>query len=224
MIKFNSMHEWKDYCFNANGKYLKNGHFRKWISKKEIDIINLSDLREGSIRHIRLGIGDAIKLLGLHFKVRCGKATGRKLSGFISKNSAVSSSKLLKMIMKSRKQNNNENANVLIVSRPVESLGSVIEDGEALTFVSEGATIFAFSRSRKYPGRFLRRRARHEALHLLGLNFHHEDTKIRGWPGKSPCNMEYNAPVKKVCRKCKGALQSFWKGIEYATKQKFITG
>lgn len=223
MIKFNSIHEWKDYCFNAHGQYLKNRHFMKWISKKEIGIFNLSGLGKSSIRCMRLGIEDAIKLAGLHFKVRYGKAPNKFFS-FISKNSAIDSSKILKMIVKSRKRNNKENASVFILSKPVASSGSVIQDGEALTFVPEGVTILSFDMLKKYPGSFLRRRARHEALHLLGLNFHHEDTKITGYGGKAKCNMEYNAPVKNVCGKCKGALQSFWKGIEYATKQKFITG
>ena len=220
ITKFNSIKEWKNYCLNTHSLYLKNQHFKKWINKKEVYILNLSDLTNQNVKYIKSGVEDAINLVKLHFKVKYGNDNSVKK--IINLKEEVNSNELLKMIIEKRRENHKENADIFIFNKPVKSTDTLIKDGEALTYVSEGVMIFTFDKLKKYSGNFLRRRAKHEALHLLGINFHHEDTEVRGYKGSSHCNMQYNAPVKRLCRKCKDALVSFWKGIEYATKQQFV--
>ena len=216
ITKFNSIKEWKNYCFNTHSLYLKNKHFRKWINGKEILIFNLSNLRKNDIKNIKLGIEDAIKLGKLHFKIRYGSYG--KFGKFIKINKEkINSNKLLKMIIKGRKEDGKEHADIFIVNNPLQSQNNVIRDGEALTYVPEGVIIFTFDAFRKYPYKFLRRRAKHEALHMLGLNAHHEDTKVKGYNYDVACIMKYNAPTMNVCGKCKDALLYFWKGIKYTT-------
>ena len=217
ITNFNSIQEWKDYCFSNHSLYLKNRHFRKWIGKKEICIFNFSNLSKNGLRCIKLGIEDAIKIAKLHFKIRYGDHA--KLGEIIKINhEKINSVKLLKMIIKKRKEGGEEHANVCILKNQIVSADVVIRDGEALTFVSEGVILFTFDAFKTYSSKFLRRRAKHEALHMLGLNIHHEDTKVIGYKD-AMCIMKYNAPTIHICEKCKDALKSFWSGIKYATEK-----
>ncbi|MBI2656290.1 hypothetical protein HYX03_00950 [Candidatus Woesearchaeota archaeon] len=170
---------------------------------------------------MKFGMEDAIKSARLHFKVTFGD--GNSVKDILNlTDEKINSKKLLKMAIEKRKKNHKEQANVFIFNNPIKSPSAVIKDGEALTYVSEGITIFSFDAFKKYPCNFLRRRAKHEVLHMLGLNTHHEDTKVRGYNNEVPCVMKYNAPVMNACGKCKDALACFWKGIEYATKKQFV--
>lgn len=223
IINFKSIKEWKDYCFKTHSSYLKNVHFRKWINKKEIFIFNFSNLGKEKIKHIKSGIEDAIKAARLHFNISY-RNDGNAQKIINSKNKRINSAKLLKMIIKQRKEDKAENAYILIFNNPIKSSDAIIHDGGALTYVSEGVTLFTFSALKKYPNNFLRCRAKHEAIHLLGLNSHHEDTKVKGYDYGAYCVMRYNAPTMDLCRKCKDALTYFWKGMEYATKRQFIKG
>ena len=219
MIVFNSIKEWKDYCFNTHILYLKNLHFRKWINKKEIYIFNFSNLKTNDIKYIKSGLEDTIKLAKLHFKVFYGDIDNFKKI-INSGNKKINSAKLLKTVIEERNENHKEHANIFVFNKPIKSQDYVIKDGEALTYVSEGITIFSFDAFKDYPPGFLMRRGKHEALHLLGLNSHHEDTKVKGYEHNVSCNMNYDAPTQYLCRKCKDALVYFWKGVKNATENK----
>ena len=221
MIRFNSINELKKYCFNTHSSYLKNNHFRKWINNKEIHIFNFSNLRKEDIKHIKSGIEDAIAIVRLHFKVYFNNESSiKKFSNLTDEK--IDSRKLLKMVIEERKKSHKEHSDAFIFNNPIKSTNAVLRDGESLTYVPQGVMIFTFDAFKKYPHDFLSRRAKHEALHLLGLNFHHEGTKIEGYDNNILCNMNYNAPTQHLCRKCKDAIVYFWKGIEYATTKQFI--
>ena len=219
ITKFNSIKEWKNCCFNTHNIYIKNSHFKKWIHTKNIHLFNLSNLARTDVNYIKFGIEDAIKTARLNFRINYPKSKNLK-KNTISKNKIISSIELLKMVIEKRKEN--QNANILIFNNPIKSLNATIKDGEALTYVSEGVMVFTFDTSSKYSHNFLRRRAKHEALHLLGLNSHHEDIKVSDYKYNTLCNMNYNAPTMHLCEKCKTALISFWKVIEHATGKQFV--
>ncbi len=220
MMKFNSIGGWRNYCFNTHTLYLNNEHFRKWINEKDIGIFNLSHLANKDIKHLRLGIEDAIRTVMLHFKIYYNYDNAvKKIVG--PANKKISSSKLLKIIIQKRKYDKREHADIFILNNPIKSTGAIIKDGEALTYVPEGVMIFSIDALKKYPHDFLRRRGKHEALHLLGLNSHHNDTRVEGYDC-THCVMQYNAPTSRLCRKCKDGLVYFWKGVEFATKRKLI--
>ena len=221
ITKFKSVKEWKNYCFSANSSYFKNPHFRKWINKKDIYIFNFSNIRKGHIQSIKLGIQDAIKMVGLHFKIHYSNDyTIKKVINLT--NEKIYSNELLKMVIKERKKNHKDHAYIFIFNKQIESREDVIRDGEALTYVSEGVMILTFDVFKSYPHSFLRRRAKHEAIHLLGLNSHHENTSVKGYANGANCVMRYNAPTMNLCKKCKDAIVSFWNGIKYATKKQYI--
>ena len=221
LTEFKSMKEWKNYCFSTHRKYLNNVYFTKWIKEKIIYIFNHSNLRNENIKQVKRGIEKAIALIGLHFKLKCPNYKFYNLSLTVE-NGNIIGDKMLKMVASTRKRNNNCYASIFVVDKPIKSPDAVLNYGEALTYVSEGITIFTFDPFNKYSLKFLRDRAMHETFHLLGLNVHHEGTKIQGYQQSVSCNMENNAPSGYLCRKCKDGLQSFWKGIEYATKKQFI--
>lgn len=215
--KFGSIKEWKDYCFNTHVLYLKNPHFNKWIKEKNISIFNLSALLKKDEDCIRAGVEDAIRVAQLQFRIHLeNDYTIRKAAN--PPNGIINSADILKMAFKRRKENKKDSAYIFIFCKPIKSPGALIQDGEALTYVSEGIIMLTFNASRKYPRSFLRRRAKHEALHMLGLNTHHEATKVKGYKHDASCVMEYNAPAINICAKCSDALQSFWEGIKYAAK------
>ncbi len=216
MDKFSSIKEWKDYCFNTHSLYLKSPHFKKWIGKKEIYIFDSSNLKKEQVQCIKFGLQDAVRIAKLHFKIKVFEKYALKAD---FSTPIINSSKILKKVIKERKKSHKDNASVFIFSKPIKSQDSIIKDGEALTYVSEGAIFFTFEPSIDYPCSFLRRRAKHEALHLLGLNAHHEDTRVKGYGygRKHSCIMEYNAPTIRLCKKCEDAIKSFWDGIRQAT-------
>ena len=246
ITNFNSIKEWKSYCFNAHSLYLKNKHFKKWINERDVYIFNFSSLKKGDIKYIKSGLEDAIKLARLHFKVFYGsinslkkiinlkdkKINSNKLSKtthqrwvvfeharkFLQNQYVIKSSDILKMTLKKRKESHKEQANIFIFKNPIKSSNAIIKDGEALTYVSEGIVIFTFEAFKKYSHNFLRCRAKHEALHLLGLNSHHEDIKVKGYKYNTLCNMNYNAPTQNLCKKCKDGLLSFWEGVKDVNK------
>ena len=221
MFHFNSVREWKDYCFKSHKLYLKNKHFKNWINEKEIAIFNLSNMGNKDIKHIRLGVEDAIRTARLHFRLYYGNGSAfRKIIG--SQNKKIDSRKLLRMVIEKRRHDKTEQAGIIVINNPIKSSNVVIKDGEALTYVPEGVMIFSFDALKKYPRNFLKRRAKHEALHLLGLNSHHEDTIVEGYNYGSHCTMEYNAPTGRLCGKCRDALVNFWKGLQNATKKHLI--
>ena len=219
IASFNSIKEWKDYCFNTHNLYIKNKHFKKWINERDVYIFNFSSLKKGDIKYIKSGLEDAIKLARLHFKVFYGSINSfKKIINL--KDKKINSNKLLKMVVEERKENHKEQANIFIFKNPIKSPNAIIKDGEALTYIPEGIMIFTFEALKRYSHNFLRRRAKHEALHLLGLNSHHEDIKVKGYKYTTQCNMEYNAPTQHLCMKCKDGLSSFWEGIKNATENK----
>ena len=214
--QFDSVKEWRAYCFKTHRAYIKNPHFRKWVKQKEIDIFDFSKLKKRDIQYIKIGMNDAIKSAKLHFKVH--EIRDKKFHLDWTKNDILISDEILKMAIKKRKNHQKQNANVYLFNHALKTQDAIIKDGEALTYVSEGVMMFSFDSNISYASSFFRRRAKHEALHLLGLNFHHEDIEVKGYKNV-PCVMSYNAPTQNLCRKCKDALLYFWKGIKHATEK-----
>ena len=179
-----------------------------------ISIFNLGRLPKKDLKQIKSGFEDAIRTAHLKFKVHLDDNSDKKFMN--STTRIIRSAEILKMAIKKRKENKKENAFIFIFDKPIKSRDEVIHYGEALTYVSEGVALFAFNPLKNYSSNFLRRRAKHEGIHLLGLNVHHEDTKVKGYRNEESCVMEYNAPVINICEKCSDALNSFWKGIKNA--------
>ena len=58
---------------------------------------------------------------------------------------------------------------------------------------------------------FLSRLGRHEGTHLLGLNMHHDESRVRGYTEPPDCNMYWRCSGTDTCDKCMDALKSYWK-------------
>ena len=215
---FSSAQDWKKYCFGMPGKYFKIIHFKNWTASKKIHIINFSNLKESKLKCIEYGIKEAIGLTGLKFEIIRikNKKDYKKFVDACVDGGKISSKKLLKGAIKKRKYGGVDCADIFILNYPIYSNGVIIRDGEALSFVPEGVSMFTFDSKINYPNSFLKKRAKHESLHLLGLNAHHEDTKVKGYKQDVLCNMLYNAPSEFLCAKCKNAIVSFWRGVENA--------
>ena len=213
MMKFSSISEWKEYCFSNHKAYLKNKYFMGWISHKKVDIFDSSSLKKDEVRKIKKSIANALKLCSKGFSVRLSRKTNMN---FAIKNGCIDGTKVLKTVKSSRR--GKYSASIFLASQKPKSGKIILKFGDALTYVSEGVTIFTFDPYVKYPKKFFNGVIAHEIYHLLGLNSHHFDTKVKGY-GKLPeCIMEYNAPSERLCRKCKDGLLSFWEGIRHATK------
>jgi hypothetical protein len=213
MISFNSITEWKDYCYKTHKSYLKNEYFRQWLREKKIDIFDCSKLKKKDIELITMAIKNALKLCGRGFEIRLNK--GLNLD-FAMRDGYINGAKILKMAKSSRKKSKSCNASIFLVDKRVKSETSLLKFGDALTYVSDGLIIFTFDPKVRYPRRFFKDAIAHEVYHLLGLNTHHYDAEVEGYGKLSRCIMEYNAPSGILCQKCKDGLLSFWEGITNA--------
>ncbi|MBI3035698.1 hypothetical protein HYY71_05240 [Candidatus Woesearchaeota archaeon] len=211
VTKFNSIREWKDYCHDTHKSYLKNEYFTRWIEEKKIDVFDCSKLEKKEIGMITMAIENALKLCSRSFKIRLNK--GLDLDFAIS-GGCINGAKILNMAKKMR--NGSCSASVFLANKRAKSGKKILEFGDALTYVSDGVTIFTFDPNIKYPKRFFKEVIAHEVFHLLGLNMHHYDTKVNGYVKLPKCIMEYNAPAEHLCPKCKDGLLSFWEGMKNA--------
>ena len=209
MMRFNSKEGWKNYCYNTHKSYLKNEYFRRWIKEKTVDVFNCSKLKKNDIKLITMAIGNVLKLCGRGFKIRLNE--GINLD-FAIRDGHINGAKILEKVKKSR-SGKRCSATIFLVNKIAKSGKNVFKFGDALTYVSDGITIFTFNPSVKYPNGFFKTAVAHEMYHLLGLNVHHEDTEVSGY-AKVKCIMEYNAPTEFLCQKCKDGLLSFWEGVK----------
>ena len=217
IAKFNSIKEWKNYCFNNHKAYLKNKYFRCWIKEKRIDIFNYTTLEKSNLQNIKKSIENALRLCNGNFKVKMFTHKPNELD-FAIKNNILIGKDMLKMVKKSRKNGKICSASIFLVNKRVQSGNVLLEFGDALTYVSDGITIFTFDPSIKYNMRFFKDEVAHEIYHLMGLNIHHFDTEVQGYGKFSKCLMEYNAPSGRLCNKCMDGLLSFWEGVKYASR------
>ena len=215
MIRFDSISDWKSYCFNTHKSYIKNKYFSCWIKKKRIDIFNYASLGNEELNNIKISVENALNVCESNFKIQLFKRRFHGLD-FAVKKEILIGSRILNMVKKSRKRDKSCNACIFLVNKRIKSDAALLEFGDALTYVSDGITVFTFDPSIKYPMRFFKDEVAHEIYHLLGLNVHHEDTKVGGYKNLASCNMECNAPSEVLCRKCKDGLLSFWEGIRHA--------
>lgn len=218
MMRFNSISEWKNYCFNTHKTYLKNRYFSCWTREKKVDIFNYTALGKSALQNIKKSVESALRLCKGSSKVMMFTRKSNELD-FAIKNNSLIGNGIIKMVKKSRKEGKSCRACIFLVNKRVAGK-ELLKFGEAFTYVSDGITIFTFNPSIKYSKRFFKDEVKHEVFHLLGLNAHHENTEVEGYESLASCNMEYNAPSEILCRKCKDGLNSFWDGVKYATKNK----
>ncbi|MBI2658370.1 hypothetical protein HYX08_06795 [Candidatus Woesearchaeota archaeon] len=213
-MRFKSISEWKNYCFNTHKAYLKNRYFSCWIKQKKVDIFNYTSLEKGALQDIKKSVEGALRLCKGSSKVTMLTRNPSELN-FAVKNSILIGKDIMKMVKKSRKKDKSCSARIFLANKRAAGNG-LLRFGDALTYVSDGMTIFTFDPSVKYPKRFFRDEVKHEIYHLLGLNAYHEDTEVKGYGKLSKCNMEYNAPSEILCQKCRDGLMSFWEGVKNA--------
>ena len=214
MMRFSSVSEWKNYCFNTHKAYLKNKYFSCWIKQKKVDIFNYTTLEKGALQNIKKSVEGALRLCKSSSKVMMFTRKPSELD-FAVKNSILIGKDIVKMVKKSRKEGKSCRSCIFLANKKAAGK-ELLSFGDALTYVSDGIAIFTFNPSVKYPKRFFRDEVKHEVYHLLGLNAHHEDTEVEGYGKLSKCNMEYNAPSEILCQKCRDGLLSFWEGIKNA--------
>lgn len=210
MMEFGSKEEWKNYCFNTHKIYLKNKYFMGWLRQKKVDVFDCSELGKDKAGMVKKTIENVLRTYSKGFIVQLK----RNNLNFATKNGFIDGTKVLKMVKKTRKRCS---ASIFLANKRAKSGKNILKFGDALTYVSDGITIFTFDPSVKYPKRFFREVIAHEIYHLLGLNIHHYDAKVKGYGRLPRCIMEYNAPSEVLCQKCKNGLLSFWEGIKNAT-------
>lgn len=218
MMKFNSIDEWKDYCFNTNKDYLKNQYFKCWIKKKQIDIFNYTKLDEEHINEIKKAVENAFTLCNLGFKIKLANRRLKELH-FALDYGSLNGAKILEIAKESRIRDKKCSANIFLVNVKAKSGREILKFGDALTYVSDGIIIFTFNPLVRYTKKFFRSVIAHEVYHLLGLNIHHNESYVEGYGKLAKCVMEHNAPSEQLCRKCKDGLISFLEGIDHAIKQ-----
>ncbi len=105
------------------------------------------------------------------------------------------------------------------------------------TMIYDAFIFFALSGERQNSLGFLRKLAKHETGHLLGLKDHHDKYPFYksfrrgslevqlGYDDVSNCNMLFEASTSHTCEKCSDKIRFFWKGLQQSTgKQYFKPG
>lgn len=99
-----------------------------------------------------------------------------------------------------------EHGNIFITSRKL--LNDPVSLGRASYF--HGCMVLCLYDRSQYYYNLLRRLARHQMTHLLGLPFHCDQFLVDGYNKYELCNMHYVLPSGETCPKCIDFLRQFW--------------
>ena len=98
---------------------------------------------------------------------------------------------------------------LFLTDLPLKSGENVWAEGDFLT----GTIIFSLTGNRLEKVEELVRTARHETVHLLGFDTHHELVQVGGYQQADRCLMRLEAPTSHICPMCSEAVQSIWAEI-----------
>lgn len=109
-------------------------------------------------------------------------------------------------------------ADVFLATRPLKSSEENWGEGD----FSSGCLVLSLPGERQANPEFLRRIAKHEAAHLFGFFTHHDAVEVAGYEQVAQCLMLWAAPTHQMCPKCFDGIRAFWRGVEAATKRRFL--
>ena len=239
---------WKDRYYNATiYNWIKaNGREyppMKWIDSKTIRLIKMPEVEEGVVPHVKAGIEELIKEVGLDFRAeefdpsiefieglrRCSTIDGR-----------LDKDKLLQFLVSYqddgslRSNGGRRHADYIITDKVIFAQEyKDCDDIVGIGLYAGGVGALSIPQhDEKMRGRAIissMDRAKHEAAHLLGLTLHHREplgfdgTEVAGYAEVPSCNMEKNVPSSSTtCDGCIDAIRSVWEGAEYCTRRQFL--
>jgi len=180
---------------------------------------------------VKEGLQDLISTIHLDFDVvvaKMGDGLFRAVQSAVHSSSiskGIDISKVEKKLIPFREHNNC--AFVIITDKGL--VHENISQGDVGYGNFKSGFIFFGFKNGNINSDFVKRLAKHECGHLLGLETHHEILKDADYlrflytrTGKGDCNMCPSATNLNTCKPCIESIIYFWKGIEHHTKTKFL--
>ena len=205
--------------------------FENWVRGREVHVCRAPDVGDAVAAPVVAGINDIIRRTGLtdfmidperHYlgvDLRSMELAALATDGEGRLDGAALGKLLTAGAGRDLSRKGRPHADVLISGQSL-ALGSELW-GQA-DFAS-GYIVISVPGSRQSDLEYIRSIARHEAGHLFGFRFHHEDSGETAGYGKADgCVMSRSATSPDICAMCLDALVHFWKGIEELHGEKFI--
>ena len=210
----NKFEEYKQNWRMVNGF---DSIFPAWIMNKDIKIFNYSNVPDYCVEPVKEGISELVHELNMNFKIK---------DSYINNSVETDVNNLRCRNLKSHLYSVNElHMNKNLKGNPYASV--IIIDQKAPHNYdwgfgnSEYGLIFMYlPKERQGAKDFIKKIAKHEAVHLLGLGYHHKevirDSRMlaKAYGVTDSCVFNYIPDTLKLCNMCKDALLYRWKRIE----------
>jgi hypothetical protein len=216
-------------CYNAasgnrtyqeiDGKMYQNGD---WVKGKEIRVFRDPNVSQRCVQPVIDGIRSAIDDVGLDLKVvnYDSHPSIRPMLEVSKVGNRIQTQSLNRMLFTEEyRQTGKQHADVVLTDvyfgdRPVGEWGNA--------FFTKGTVIMSLPPDRQPHLSYIGNIAKHEAIHLLGMNFHHDTFTVEGYKEPKDCVFNYQAGTRYLCDKDKDAVKYFWKALETDTGMSFF--
>ncbi|MBI4141685.1 hypothetical protein HY484_02045 [Candidatus Woesearchaeota archaeon] len=202
-------------CFEKDSQQ----HFNaaNWFFGRQIRIARTKDISPAVVDHVARGIDELLQDIGLSFEIVDTEtpASIDEYALYAVKEGNIDEHVLFSLLAASK---NALYADVVLT--PKYLIGGTEHWG--VSSFTHGASILALPAERQHDLEFIKNMAKHEAVHLFGYYFHHDDYKIEGYSEPQDCVTYWRASTNYLCGKCKDALKEFWRGIEQNSGERFL--
>ncbi|RMF54846.1 hypothetical protein D6745_03950 [Candidatus Woesearchaeota archaeon] len=195
----------------------------KWFYDREIRIYRMPSINPIVVPYVKEGIEELIREVGLDISVfDCGIHDSVIRQVEMSLENGLVNPKTLANILgnedyRDPEKGGSPHADVVLVDRGFFNDPTEYYWGNS-NFRTGHVIITLQGNRQQYLG-YIKNIAKHEANHLLGNPWHHDDplAQTKGYANVKLCNTLKSAPILSVCEKCFDAIKYFWIGVRERT-------
>jgi len=184
----------------------------EWRKSREIVVFRTNGVSDQDAKAFAHSVQKTISELGLDLKVKYGgyRDTVAQMVEGSQKEGRVNYRKLSSEIKKSR--GGQGKAVIFLTEQPVDSSGSAC-GSKKFEF---GASVCQIPKAAQGAIPAIQKAAKHDTLHLLGFDEHHDEVGEQGYAGQPDCIASERPKSNSLCNKCSDAIIYFWKGLSRA--------
>ncbi|MEA3514639.1 MAG: hypothetical protein U9R34_04135 [Nanoarchaeota archaeon] len=199
-----------------------------WIMSKEIGIFNYSNVPDYCVEPVKQGLFELIHELNMDFKVKNSyvdnsvetAVNNLRCGGNLFESISYSADE----VYMNKNRTSNFHASVIIIDQKAPYNNYDWGFGA----FGSGIIYMYLPKERQSARDFIKKIAKHEAVHLLGLGEHHGDAingskkLAKAYNVTHSCVFNYYPDTLKLCNMCEDALIYNWKKIEEQIGIKFL--
>ncbi len=201
----------------------------EWINGREIRIFNYSKVPDYCLEPVTEGIKELVKEINLDFEVKTyGIDNHVEKCVDYMKDGEVDFKGLINLFLdepyRKTQRGGKHHADVIILDQKAPY--NEVDWGYG--HFQQGIIFMYLPKQRQQSTNFIKRIAKHEAVHLLSLGYHHDfavnnlKNVVRAYNAPLNCVFEYSASTSDLCNMCKDALVYNWRDIEQKTGKRFF--